>query len=151
MVQYLREEVSVGSVVHDEVSVVVLLHNPVEGDNVWMGRREAMEGYFPHVQLALAGATVNVRTDEALDGVVARKRIYGSVNDTIASYAKDLDEFESIVVDERTQGWGRGGSRGGLLRRHPGITLQRRMEWWRPQRSRGRRPKTRNVVRSSGK
>lgn len=37
MVQDLREEISVGSVVHDEVGVVVLLHNPVEGDNVWVG------------------------------------------------------------------------------------------------------------------
>lgn len=37
MVQDLREEVTVGSVVHDEVGVVVLLYNPVEGDNVWMG------------------------------------------------------------------------------------------------------------------
>lgn len=49
MVQDLGEEITVGSVVHDEVSVVVLLHNPVEGDNVWMGRREAMKSYFPHV------------------------------------------------------------------------------------------------------
>jgi hypothetical protein len=37
MVQDLRKEVSIGSVVHDEVGVVVLLYNPVEGDNVWMG------------------------------------------------------------------------------------------------------------------
>jgi hypothetical protein len=37
MVQYLRKEVSIGSVVHDEVGVAMLLHNPVEGDNIRMG------------------------------------------------------------------------------------------------------------------
>ena len=37
VVQDLREEISVGSVVHDEVGVVALLHNSVEGDHVWVG------------------------------------------------------------------------------------------------------------------
>lgn len=49
VVQDLREEITVGSVVHDEVGVVVLFHDPVEGDYVWVGRRKAMKGDFPHV------------------------------------------------------------------------------------------------------
>lgn len=151
MVQYLREEVSVGSKVHDEVGVVVCLHDPVEGDDVWVCRRKAMECYFAHVQLALAGATVNLRTDEALYSIIAGEEVYGAVNDTVATDAEDLYEFERIVVDERTQGWGRGGCCGGLLWRHPGITLQRREGWRGPERSSGGRPKTRDVVKSSGK
>jgi hypothetical protein len=37
VVQYLGEEIAVRSVVHDDVGVAVLLYNPVEGDNVWVG------------------------------------------------------------------------------------------------------------------
>lgn len=94
---------------------------------------------------------MDVRTNEALDGVAACEGIHGAVHDAIASYAKDLYEFERIVVDERTQGWGRRGVCRGLLRGHPGITLQRRVRRRGPVRSRGRRPKTRNVVSNSGK
>lgn len=30
-------------------------------------------------------------TDETLDGIIAREWVYGTVNDAIATYAKDLD------------------------------------------------------------
>ena len=118
VVEDLGEEVAVGGKVHDEVGVVVLLDDAVEGDDVGVGRGEAVEGDLAHVELALAGAGVDVRADEALDGIVAGEGVDGAVDDAVPADAEDLDELEGVVVDEGAQGWGRGGVR--LLGGHTG-------------------------------
>lgn len=110
----------IGGVIHNDIGVVVLLHNSVEGNNTWVGRSELVKGDFSNVDLALARGLMT-RGDQALHGVGLRTRgvtsVDCTVDDAISAYAKNLDEFEGVSVNESPKGRVDGGG-GGLHLRH---------------------------------
>ena len=69
VMQYLREEVAVVGIVHNNVSEVALLDDAVEGDDVGVGGRNLMEGDFADVGLPLAGCLLQLGVHETLDGI----------------------------------------------------------------------------------
>lgn len=83
-----------------------------------------MEGNFTDMELTLAGAAMYLGGDETLYGIAAGKRVVCvdcAVDNAVASYAKDFCEFEGVVVDEGTDGRGRGCFRRRLLGRHASV------------------------------
>jgi hypothetical protein len=90
----LREEIVIGSKVHDDVSVAAFLHNAVEGNHARMRRCELVQGDFSYMNLALTWGLMP-RRDKALDciGLWGSRltSVNGAINNTIASNTQDID------------------------------------------------------------
>jgi len=83
-----------------------------------------MEGNFTDMELTLAGAAMYLGGDETLYSIAASSRVVCvdcAVDNAVTSYAKDFCEFEGVVVDEGTDGRGRGWFRRRLLGRHASV------------------------------
>lgn len=110
MVEDLREQVAVLAIVHNDISVLWVLDDAVEGNNIGVRRGELVECDLAQVELALARSVALGRMGKAFDGVgngLMRVDVYGSVDDTIAAIAKHFNEFERVIVDESAEWWGR--------------------------------------------
>jgi hypothetical protein len=118
----LCEQITIAGVVHDDVRVVEVLYDPVEGDDVRMDRCELMEGDFTDVEVALAGGLL-LGVGEAFDGIglgVGGAHVDGTVYYAVATDAEDLDQLEAIVIDEGAERGMDGGGRG--FRRHGEVS-----------------------------
>jgi len=113
IVEDLREEVVVGSVIHDNIRAVVLLDDAMEGDNAWMGGCELVEGDLADVDLALARYLMTGR-DQALHGVLLAgiAHIDSAVDHTVSAHAKYFFQHEGISVNESSDWRVNGGSLG---------------------------------------
>lgn len=69
MLKDLREEIPVGTVIHDYPCVVVVLDDAMKSHDAWMRGRELMQSYLPDMQLPLASCVAFRRVRQALDCV----------------------------------------------------------------------------------
>jgi len=69
IVENLRKEVVVCGIIHDNISVIVVFNDAVEGDDVGMTTGELMEGNFPDMNLTLPKGLRIVPMYETFDGV----------------------------------------------------------------------------------
>jgi hypothetical protein len=127
-VQDLREQVSVGSKIHNDIRVATLFHNTVQSHDVRVHAGELVERNFADVELALAGRGGRLRVYETFNSVIAWRmgaRLDGAVDDTVATDSEDIDELEGAVVDAGTgDGVRRLGRRAAVVRGVHGRS------WW---------------------
>jgi hypothetical protein len=101
--------------------VVEFLDDTMQGYHIRMRRSQLVECDLSDVDLSLSAVRLRLGINETFHGVRLGKRCTsadGSVNDAISSNAQDLNKFERIVIDERSQGRVGCGSGGSL--RHDG-------------------------------
>ena len=97
MVEDLRKQVAVLAIVHNDIGVLWVLDDAVEGNNVGVRGGELVEGDLAHVQLALARSVALGRMGKAFDGIgdgLLRVDVHGSVDDTISTIAKYFYELK---------------------------------------------------------
>jgi len=125
--QDLGEEIVVRCIVHDDVGMISLINDAMEGDHARVGRGELVECYFADVDLSLARGLV-ARGDEALDSVGLLTGGVASVDSTIydavSTNTQNFDKFQGTSVNESSEGWVDGGAglRRGLRRHWSGLT-----------------------------
>lgn len=90
----LREEVTVWTVVHDDPGILLIFDDAMKGHNARMCRGQLMKGDFADVQLPLASCIALGRVREALDcvrGGVGRVSVDGTVDDAVAAISKNFN------------------------------------------------------------
>lgn len=117
LVQDLREKVFVWRIIHNDICVVEVLYNAVEGDDGRVGRGDLVQRNFAHMELS-AARRLAVAAAQAFHRVRPLRPgecLDGAVHDAIAAHTEDCNELEAASIDERAQRWvgGVGGRQGG--------------------------------------
>jgi len=106
VVENLREQVVVRSIVQNDIGAVTFLNHAVESDHVGVRAGDLMECYFTDMDLSLAVQLVRL-SNEALDGVrlgVEGMIVHRAVNDAITTDTQHLHEFEGVPINESPDG-----------------------------------------------
>lgn len=101
IIQYLREEVLVGSVIHDDVGIVVVLDDAMESDDARMRGGDLVESNLADMELS-PNWWPFLGMQEAFYSIGARIRtvyLHCPINYAVAANAQDLDKFEGVVIN----------------------------------------------------
>jgi hypothetical protein len=107
----LAEEITIGTVIHDDERAIFLLNDAMECHDIRVGRCTFVESDLLDVKTSLAGGVPRRCVKKAFDGVgwgieCRRTKVDRAINDTVAAITQDAYEFEGAIVDDSADSGG---------------------------------------------